>query len=112
MNVDGLPTTIGSFLVDPFIAPTMEPPPVSISKDMRKRMKQTRTVLTTDGRSTCPLLSICKMSDCITISGYKKASWIFSDTKGGIPRKNRMVLKILYSSSLIMENENKTLSTH
>lgn len=45
------------------------------------------------------------MSDCITISGYKKASWIFSNTKGGISRKNRMVLEILYSSSLITGNE-------
>jgi hypothetical protein len=28
MNVDGFPTTKGSFLVDPLMAPTIEPPPV------------------------------------------------------------------------------------
>lgn len=28
MKVEGLPTTSGSFFVEPLMAPTMEPPPV------------------------------------------------------------------------------------
>ena len=98
MNVDGLPTTIGSFLVDPFIAPTMEPPPVHhilMSEREGNNLINLSQLLKKIGENTCPLLSICKMSDRITIGGYKKASWIFSNTKGAISllRKKRTVLE-------------------
>ena len=98
MKVDGFPTTIGSFLVEPFIAPTMEPPPVHhifMSEREGNNLIDPSQLLKKIGENTCPLLSICKMSDRIAIGGYKEASWIFSNTKGAIPllREKRLVLE-------------------
>lgn len=80
-----MPTTIGSFFVDPLIAPTMEPPPVAAIVMVREHNFGSLIARSHNQHVTCPLLSIGQVGNSITVSSYKKTPWIFSYTKGSIP---------------------------
>lgn len=83
MKVDGFPTTRGSCLVEPRIAPTIDPPPDPIPKVSYFEQlvcfclayrKNANSLL------TCPFLGIGKMSDGIPVCCKEKAPWILTDT--------------------------------